>query len=164
MTRRFPPRCDESPTRPLHHRVPTGGTLARSGDRYRLPAAPGVALSSDNQEHEQGSGEIIQLLERIRTSPATGGSTYGNTVRFVYPYRRAASAPVGAAITENELPYASTKATEATHWGAIQPGFHLGGEMRLHELYGDDLDVKFGRSFIRGGWPMVAERVSISSC
>jgi hypothetical protein len=29
MTRRFPPRCDESPTRPLHHRVPTGGTLAR---------------------------------------------------------------------------------------------------------------------------------------
>src|SRR5262249_25962699 len=29
------------------------------------------------------------------------------------------------------------------HWGAIQPGFHLGGEMRLHQLYGDDIDVKF---------------------
>src|SRR5262245_30446450 len=28
-------------------------------------------------------------------------------------------------------------------WGAIQPGFHLGGEMRLHQLYGDDLDVKY---------------------
>src|SRR5262249_38976029 len=29
------------------------------------------------------------------------------------------------------------------HWGAIQPGFHLGGGMRLRQLYGDDLDVKF---------------------
>jgi hypothetical protein len=29
------------------------------------------------------------------------------------------------------------------HWGAIQPGFHLGGEMRLHQLYGGDIDVKF---------------------
>ena len=28
-------------------------------------------------------------------------------------------------------------------WRAIQPGFHLGGEMRLHQLYGDDLDVKY---------------------
>jgi hypothetical protein len=28
------------------------------------------------------------------------------------------------------------------HWGAIQPGFHLGGEMRLHQFYGDDIDVK----------------------
>jgi hypothetical protein len=29
------------------------------------------------------------------------------------------------------------------HWGAIQPGFHLGGEMRMHQFYGDDIDVKF---------------------
>jgi len=29
------------------------------------------------------------------------------------------------------------------HWGAIQPGFHLGGEMRLHQLYGGDIAVKF---------------------
>src|SRR5262245_5574225 len=29
------------------------------------------------------------------------------------------------------------------HWGAMRPGFHLGGEMRLHQLYGDDIDVKF---------------------
>jgi hypothetical protein len=28
-------------------------------------------------------------------------------------------------------------------WGEIQPGFHLGGEMRLHQFYGDDIEVKF---------------------
>ena len=28
-------------------------------------------------------------------------------------------------------------------WGAIRPGSHRTGEMRLHQLYGDDLDVKF---------------------
>jgi hypothetical protein len=27
-------------------------------------------------------------------------------------------------------------------WGAIRPGSHLGGGMRLHQLYGDDIDVK----------------------
>jgi hypothetical protein len=29
------------------------------------------------------------------------------------------------------------------HWGAIQPGFRLAGEMRLHQFYGDDINVKF---------------------
>jgi hypothetical protein len=29
------------------------------------------------------------------------------------------------------------------HRGAIQPGFHVGGEMRLHQFYGDDIDAKF---------------------
>jgi len=28
-------------------------------------------------------------------------------------------------------------------WGAIRPGFHLVGGMRLHQFYGDDIDVKF---------------------
>jgi hypothetical protein len=28
-------------------------------------------------------------------------------------------------------------------WGGIKPGSHISGEMRLHQLYGDDLDVKF---------------------
>jgi hypothetical protein len=28
-------------------------------------------------------------------------------------------------------------------WGAIRPGSHRVGGMRLHQLYGDDIDVKF---------------------
>jgi len=28
-------------------------------------------------------------------------------------------------------------------WGAIQPGSHRVGEMRLHQFYGDDIDVKY---------------------
>jgi hypothetical protein len=28
-------------------------------------------------------------------------------------------------------------------WGAIRPGSHRAGGMRLHQLHGDDIDVKF---------------------
>jgi hypothetical protein len=28
-------------------------------------------------------------------------------------------------------------------WDAIRPGSHLVGEIRLHQFYGDDIDVKF---------------------
>jgi hypothetical protein len=47
------------------------------------------------------------------------------------------------------------------HWGAIQPGFHLGGEMRLHQLYGSDIDVKFeSPTNSRAPLPTVQQRPS----
>jgi hypothetical protein len=71
-------------------------------------------VSSDNQEHEQGSGEDYPTIRAHQNKPCHGWQYVWQYVRFVYPYRSAASAPVGTAITGNELPYASGKATEAT--------------------------------------------------
>ena len=36
-------------------------------------------------------------------------------------------------------------------WGGIRAGSHLAGEMRLHQLYGDDIDVKF-ESLVGDPW------------
>jgi len=46
------------------------------------------------------------------------------------------------------------------HWGAIQP-FHLGGEMRLHQLHGDDLDVKYESL---AGDPVGGFEISCQAC
>jgi hypothetical protein len=64
---------------------------------------PVLHVSSDNQEREQGSGEDYPTIRADQNEPCHRWQYIWQYVRFVYPYRRAASAPVGAAITGNGL-------------------------------------------------------------